>query len=127
MSDYRIQIGDTSIEATNVANSVDMYNLSCDIVRMTRTNTALGVSDTPPVVIVTAMPCDIKFLGGKESIKFNKETYCLDAVLRCRKPAGVTIVNTDKVDYNGEYYEITNILDINNLGVLLEITLRRVK
>ena len=125
MSDYRIQIGETEIEATNPVNSVSVYNLICDVVRMTKTNTALGVTEVP-VVVVTAMPCSIKWLSGKESLKFNKETHELDGTLYCRVPAGVTIVNTDKVYYNSEYYEIGNVLDVNNLGILLEISLRRI-
>jgi len=124
-SDYSIQVGDTSIEATSVVNSVGVYNLSCDIVRLTKTNTALGVTEVP-VIVVTAMPCSIKWLSGKESLKFNKETQVLDGTLYCRVPAGVTIVNTDKVYYNSEYYEIGNVLDVNNLGILLEISLRRI-
>lgn len=126
MSDYSIQVGDTTIEATSHTNGVAIYNLTCNVVRMTKTNTALGVTEAP-VTVVTAMPCSIKWLSGKESIKFNKETHTLDGTLSCRVPAGVTIVNTDRITYAGVSYEITNVLDINNLGVLLKISLRRLK
>jgi len=107
-------------------NGVAVYNLTCNVVRMTKNNTALGVTEVP-VIVGTAMPCSIKWLSIKESLKFNKETSVLDAILNCRVPAGVTITNIDKVVYNGEYYEITSVEDVNNLGVLLKLGLRRIK
>lgn len=125
-SDYNMQIGDTSIEVTSVTNDVAVYNLTVNVVRMTKTNTALGVAETP-VTIVTSLLCSIKWLSGKESVKFNKDTHTLDGVLSCRVPAGVTVVNTDKIYYNSVYYEITNVEDINNLGVLLQISIKRIK
>ncbi len=124
-SDYTITVGDTSIEATSVVNSVEVYNLTCNVVRDTKTNTALGVGKAP-TTIVTAMPCSIKWLSGKESLKFNKVTHVLDGVLSCRVPAGVTILNTDKIYYNGADYEIGNVEDINNLGKTLKILLKKV-
>ena len=126
MSDYSIRVGDTTIEATSPTNGVAIYNLTCNVVRMTKTNTALGVTEIP-VIKVTAMPCSIKWLSGKESIKFNKETHVLDGTLKCRVPAGVTIVNTDRIYYDSAYYEITNVEDVNNLGVLLKIGIKKVK
>ena len=125
MSDYSIQVGDTSIGATSVTAGVAVYNLTVNVVRMTQTNSAMGVTEVP-VTIVTSMPCYIKWLSGKESIKFNKETHTLDGTLHCRVVAGVTIRNSDKIYYNSEYYEITNVRDVNNLGVLLEISIKRI-
>ena len=125
-NDYVIQVGDAEIEATSVVNSVSVYNLTCNVVRMTKTNTALGVTEAL-VTVVTAMPCGIKWLSGKESIKFNKETHTLDGVLKCRVPAGVTIINSDRIYYDSAYYDIVNVEDVNNLGVLLRISIKKVK
>jgi len=93
---------------------------------MTKVNGALGVSETP-VTIVTSMPCTIQWKTGKEKYMFNKETHLLDAVLRCDVPAGVTIVNTDKITYGGASYEIVDVTDDHNLGKTLKILLKKVK
>jgi hypothetical protein len=126
MAGYNISVGESLFEISSVSPSVNPYNLTANVVRMTKTNGALGITETP-VIIVTAMPCSIKWLGGKESIKFNKETHTLDAVLECRVPAGITIVVTDMIYYNSLYYEIVNIKDVNNLGVLLQIAIKKIK
>lgn len=120
MSDYIIQVGDTEIAATSSTPGVAAYNLTCDVIRRTKTNTARGVTETT-VAVVSAMPCGIKWLTGKELLKFNKETHVLDAVLSCRVPAGVVITVADRILCDGTTYEITNVEDVNNLGTLLRI------
>ncbi len=122
---FQMQIGDTEIGVTSVVNSVSVYNISCNVIRDTKVNSSEGQSVTP-VIIVTAMPCHIKWLSGREQVLFNKQTHVLDAILHCRVPAGVTIVNTDRIYYNGKYYNIVDVRDFRNLGVLLEIALRKV-
>jgi len=126
MGDYVIQVGNTSIESTSNVNSVGVYNLTANVVRMTKVNGAFGPAETP-VNIVLSMPCSINWLSGKEKILFNKETHVLDGVLSCRVPAGVTIVVTDKIYYDSKYYEILDVKDVNNLGALLQIAIKRIK
>ncbi len=125
-NDFSIQVGDTAIEMTSVVNSVAVYNILCNVVRDTKANSSEGVGLTP-VVKVTDMPGHIKWLSGREKILFNKKTHLLDAILHCQVPAGFTIVNTDRIYYNGEYYDIVDVRDFNNLGVLLEIAIRKTK
>lgn len=120
-----IQIGDTSIEIGAVTNAVGIYNLTVEIIRMTKANSSEGMSETP-VTLVNLMPCHIKWLSGKEKLLFNKDTHVLDGLLFCRKPAGVTIINSDRVYYNSEYYEITDVRDVNNLGVLLHLSIKKI-
>ncbi len=126
MSDYQIKVGDTSIEVTNAVSSVGVYNLLCNIVRVTLTNISEGQAETP-VTIVTNLPCSIKWTTAKERMLFKKKTQFLNGTLRCRVPAGVTIINTDKVYLDSKYYEIAGIIDVNNLGVLLEISLGKIE
>jgi len=125
-TDYTISVGDTSIELTKIVNSTGVYNIFCDVLRDTEVNSSEGQSVTP-ADIVTNMPCHIKWLSGREAVLFNKKTHILDGILHCRKPAGVTIVKTDRIYYNSEYYEIADVRDFQNLGVLLEIAIRKVK
>ena len=126
MADYKIKVGDTSIEAVNPVNEVSPYNLTCNVVRVAYTNTALGCTEVPSN-IVTSMSCSIEWKSSSEKDEHKKITHFITGLLRCRVPAGVTIVNTDKIYYNSETYEITNIEDVNNLGVLLVISIRKVK
>jgi len=125
-NDYSIQVGNTSIEMTQVVNSVDVYNITVDVIRNAITVGARGNTLTPST-IVNDMPCMIRWTSGKERMLFAKKTHFLDAVLRCRVPAGITIVNTDIIEYNSEQYEIVDVVDYRNLGTLLIIGLRKVK
>ena len=123
---YQLQVGDTEIAVTSVTNAVAIYNITVDVIRLTKVSGSRGTSETP-VTLVTSMLCHIKWLRGKEKILFNKKTHLLDAILYCRKPGGVTITVTDLVTYNGNDYEIVDVMDFRNLGVLLEIAIRKVK
>lgn len=123
---YSIQVGDTEIGVTSVVNSVSVYNIYCNVVRMTKVNSAMGIGETP-ITIVTSMPCHIKWLRGQENKLLKKETHLLSAILHCRKPAGVTIKTTDQIYYNSEYYRIVDVIDFRNLGTLLEIKIEKIK
>lgn len=124
-NDYKIQIGDTEIDATYVVNTVKIYNITVDVIRNSYVAGARGNIPTPST-IVTSMPCTIKWTSGREKMLFAKKTHFLDAVLRCRIPAGVTISTTDTIDYNGVIYEIVDVVNWRNLGKLLVIGLRKV-
>lgn len=126
MGDYKIQAGGTEIEVSYNEPSVSVYNCLVDVVRMTRENGALGTTDTP-ATIVSFMPCSIKWLGGRESILFNKKSHTLDGVVRCRVPPGVTIQVKDKIVYLTKTYEVVDVVDVNNLGVLLEIGIKKIE
>jgi len=122
---FKISVGGSEIEAQGHTNAFSVYNLTVDVIRNTITTGALGISKTP-VTIVNSMPCDIKWTSGREKMKFDKKTHFLDAVLRCRVPAGITIVESDLISYNSKNYEIVDVVDFNNLGTLLVIGLKKV-
>ncbi len=124
-SDYQIQVGDTEIAITSATNAVGIYNITVDVIRNAISVGSRGNTLTP-VTIVNDMPCTIKWTSGKEKMLFKKKTHFLDAVLRCRVPAGVTIVETDIIEYNSKQYEIVDVVDWRNLGTLLVIGLRKV-
>lgn len=122
---HPIQIGDTKIDITSVTNSVAIYNVTVDVVRNAIVVGALGNAKTPST-IVTNMLCDIRWLSMKEKNFFKKKTPFIDAILHCRIPAGVTIVESDVISYNGKQYEIIGVENVRNLNVLLKIGLRKV-
>lgn len=125
MTGFKISVGDTVITATSTANALQVYNCLVDVVRVVKVNGSEGMTETS-TTIVTSMPCTIEWKTGRERVLFDKDTYMLDAVLRCRKPAGVTIVATDRIVFNGETYEIIGRpVDVRNLGILLSINIKR--
>lgn len=123
MSSYKITVGDTVITATSSLLGVAVYNLTVDVVRVSKTRTSRGQTESTEI-IVADMPCGIRWLRGKEKIKFNKETHTLDGILHCRVPAA-TIIVQDRIVYSGNTYEITDIYDMMNLGTLLEISIKK--
>jgi len=124
MSGYVIRVGESEIVATSSLPGVAAYNLTVNVVRAAKTRTARGQTEVSSTV-VTNMPADITWLSGKERLKFNKDTHLMDGVLRCRVPAGVTIIESDRIVYGGVTYEITDVKDVKNLGLLLEITIKK--
>jgi len=125
VADYVLQSGDSSFEVSSSASKVAIYNITVDVIRKALTNTALGTTEVPSV-IVNDMPCSIKWRTGSKKMTFNKKTYHIDAVLNCRVPTGVTILTSDIIQYNGFDYNIAFLNDVNNLGVLLQIALTRI-
>lgn len=126
VADYVLQSGDSSFEVSSSTNSVAIYNITVDVVRKALTDTALGSTEVP-TVIVSSMPCSIKWRTGSKKMTFNKKTYFLDAILNCRVPTGVTILTSDIIQYGGFDYSIVFLNDMNNLGVLLQIALERIE
>ncbi len=122
---YTMNVNGVEIAVTSVVNSVDVYNITVDVIRETISVGSRGNSLTP-TTIVNDMLCAIKWTTGKEKMLFNKRTHFLDAVLRCRVPAGVTIVETDIIEYKNEQYKIVDVVDFRNLGTLLVIGLEKV-
>lgn len=123
---YTIHAGDSSIDATYVSSNFDVYNCLVDVIRDTKVNSSEGIALTP-VALVSSMKCHIAWKKGRQKVLFNKDTHYMDAVIHCRKPVGVTIVNSDRIYYGGEYFEIVDIEDVNNLGTLLRIVIKKVK
>lgn len=123
MAGFKIYVDGTTIAATSTANALKVYNCLVNVVRVAKTPTADGLVETP-TILVTLM-AHIKWRTGSERVLAAKDTHYLDATLHCRKPAGVTIKNTDRVVYNGKTYEIVDVYDLNNLGRLLVIELRK--
>lgn len=122
----KIQVNEVSIDILYAENSVAVYNCVVDVIRMTKTTTARGISEEP-VTLVNLMPCNIDWMSGSEKMLSDKVTHYRDATLFCRKPAGVTIVVSDLVYYEDKRYEIVDIRNVNNLNLLLEIDIKRIE
>ena len=121
-----MQINDTTIALVAHDPSLRIYNVLVDVVRPVKISSPTGIVEST-TVLVSNMSAAIKWKSSEEKILFDKESYFLDAVMSCRVPAGVIILSTDRIVHQGITYEIvappTN---VNNLGTLLRIALRRV-
>lgn len=120
---FTLNINGTEIAVASHSESPAVYNVLVDVVRIAKTNTALGFTEVPTVVVPN-MPAHIKFLSGQSKILFNKDTWLLDAIMRCRT---ADILVTDRILYNGDYFEIQDIVDVNNLGKLMLVSLKRIE
>ena len=67
----------------------------------------------------------IKWRTGNERIQSDKVTYYRDATLRCRVPGAIT--TKDRIRYNDQDFEIVNVVDVNNLGRLVSIDIKRIE
>lgn len=123
---FTIQVNDTVIDVAGTTSSIGVYNCFVNVVRIVRTNTAVGISEEPSNVVAN-MPCRIRFHAGRERMQFDKQTWYRDATLHCRIPAGVTITTKDRIDYKGDIFEIVDVVDFRNLGKLLKIGLKRIE
>ncbi len=122
---FKFTVGDSEIDITSHTNSLAVYNVAVDVIRITYTTTALGPTESENT-IHTSLPCAIKWKSGNEKILFDKKTHYLDAIMRCRKVTP-EITEKDRIKYNNEYYDIVDLYDFNNLGTLLEIVLKKVE
>lgn len=121
-----MRINGTTINITAHSPSLQIYNCIVDVVRPVKVPTSTGIGEST-TTLISNMECEIEWKREAEKILFDKETYFLDAVLLCRKVAGVTIKTSDRIVYQGDVFEIVGVIDIDNLGRLLRIAIRRIK
>lgn len=126
MSGFTIHVNSTTIKASSTSNALQIYNCLVDVIRVTKTTTGTGNPESL-ATLVSNMPCRIRWTSGRERMLHDKTTHFLDGVLHCRKPAGITITNKERILYKTQYYEITDVQDFRNLGRLLTISLRKIE
>lgn len=120
-----MQINDTTIAITSHSPALQIYNVVVDVIRLTKVSTSTGI-ESSETVVVSNMPCEIRWKTGRERILFDKMSYFRDATLKCRVQ-GATISTNDIIRYAGLDYEIVSVIDLRNLHKLLAIDIRRVQ
>lgn len=120
---FTLNINGTKIEVDSTVENPAVYNVTVDVIRITKTVTSGGQSEVEDVA-VNDMPAHIKWLNSTTKMLFNKQTWILDAVMNCRT---ADILITDRIRYNGDDFEIKDIMDFNNLGTLMRVALKRVE
>ena len=121
-----MRINGTTIDITAHSPSLRVYNVLVDVLRPVRVQTSTGAAENLEV-IASNISGHIKWKSGNEKILFDKTTHLLDATLKCRVIPGVTIATTDRIRYNGDTFEIVDVVNVNNLGQLLSIDLRKIE
>ena len=121
-----MRVNDLTIKVAAHSPSLQIYNCMVDVVRPVKVTTSTGVVESLTTLASNLM-CAIKWKSGSEKILFNKESYFLDAVMTCRVIPGVVVKVSDRVVYQGNTFEIVDVISINNLGRRLSVALRRVQ
>ena len=99
-----------------------LYNVKVNIIRITRATDGLGGRTESETTLHTDLPCRINWVNGNERIMFNKTTYYRDAKLYCRV---TDITVADRVVYEGIYYDIVNVSNVDNMNRFLTIEMKR--
>lgn len=120
---FTLNINGTIIEVDSVTENPSVYNVTVDVIRITKTNTSGGLSEAEAVA-VNNLAAHIKWLSSTTKMLFNKQTWVLDAIMNCRT---ADILITDRIRYNGDDFEVQDIIDVNNLGKLMKVALKRVE
>ena len=121
-----MRINNTIIDVTAHNPALRIYNVVVDVLRPVKVVTSTGVAEST-ITLVSNLMCAIRWKSGSERILFDKITHYLDATLRCRRPAGVTLTTDDRIRHDSKDYEIVDIVDVNNLGRLLKMSIRKVE
>ena len=120
-----MQINAKTFDVAGHNPALRIYNVAVDVVRINRVQTSTGPQESE-VVLAGSVPGHIKWKRGREKVLFDKDTHLLDAALHCRMIPGVTVTTKDKIRYDGELYDIVDVINVRNLGVLLVIDLRKI-
>ena len=120
-----MRIGNTTIGVTAHSPALRIYNVVADFVRTVRVHTSTGPQESE-LVLASSVPAAIKWKRGREKVLFDKDTHLLDAAMRCRMIPGVTVTTKDRIRFNGDTYEIVDVVDVRNLHLLMAIDLRKV-
>ena len=97
-----------------------LFTKKIAVVQVTKTNTALGGTEKIETILVD-VPCRIVQPKGIEEVRFGKIVRVVDLNLYC---AVETIVQSDRITYDGNTYEILNINAIeHSSGSFLKISL----
>ena len=99
-----------------------LLNKKVDIIRISRTADNVGSQVESENVLHSNLPCRINWVRGSERIILGKTTYYRDAKLYCSYQAGITV--QDRVLFNGVYYDIVNVSDVDSLGKYLIIEIK---
>ena len=105
-----------SIDITN------MLDLTCDIITKAQSRSSTGgIIDTESTA-ASSVPCSFRLLNGTELSKYGAENK--DRLARFYFKGNQTINNTNKILYNGEYWDVEDVYNAAGKGDLLHVDAR---
>ena len=108
----------------------NMLDLTCDVEQVTTASTAFGGQAKTYSSRLSSVPCSLKTFTkanpeidayGKRTVFTNYRFY-LEATT-----ANLAITESDRVIYDGEYYEVNIVYDVAGKGQLLQIDCMKVE
>lgn len=98
-----------------------LLNSKVNIIRITETTDSVGSRTESKTVLHLNLPCRINWVRGSARVMFNKTSYYRDAKIYCRC---VSFTVHDQVLFNGIYYEIVNISNVDSLNKYLIVEIK---
>ena len=99
-----------------------MLNLTCDIISVSQSRSSTGgVIDTESTLTST-VACGFRLLNGTELVKYGADNK--DRLARFYFKGDITINNTHKIYYNGEYWNVEDVYNAAGKGDLLHVDAR---
>lgn len=102
----------------------DLFNVTVDVVRITRTSDSMGGWTEVEVVLHNNLKCRINWVRGSEKVMFDKDTWFRDAKLYCNV---IDIKTKDRIIYDSKTYEVVNVSDPDNMNKYLIVEMRLVQ
>ncbi len=102
----------------------DLYNVTVDVLRITRTSDSMGGFTEVEVILHNDLPCRINWVRGSEKIIFDKNNWFRDAKLYC---SVVDIDVKDRIRYDSKTYEVVNVSNPDNMNKFLTVEMRLIE
>lgn len=99
-----------------------LYNATVDVIRITKVADGLGGQTETETTLHSNLLCRINWTKGDERAMFGKTTVQVDAKLYC---SVVDITPRDRIIYNGVYYNLVKVSDVDNMGRFLTIEMEK--
>lgn len=99
-----------------------MLNTTCSLISVVQSKTATGGIKDTETVASSGVPCAMKLLSGNEVVKYggdNKERF-----VRFYFKGTQTVLNSQKILFNSEYYDILDVYDVAFKGELIHVDTR---
>ena len=100
-----------------------LFNAKVDIIEVEKAKDSYGSYTEIERVSHYQIPCRINWLRGREKIQFDRKTYYRDARVYCRP---ISVNTNDRIRYGGTKYEIVDVANIDNLGKLMTIDIKKI-
>jgi head-tail adaptor len=100
-------------------NLDNLLDLTCDIVGISQARTTTGGTVDTESTFAASVATSIRQLNGTERLKYGSENK--DRLLRFYFKGSQTVLASQKILFNGEYYNVLNVYDVAGKTDLLHV------